>query len=226
MRLNCCSPNVRRRRHWPLLGTTESPRYHRYTSFPRVRGRIYATAPTDDGGSLHVFEDEEDRDRMVSSIPPPTKSSGGARKSWDCGSAWTPRGLTTRGVGLAVATALAAKTGQALMPASGRSTRVISIHRVSFALWREALLFAKAVLRGSADTRTTGAIPSSRAIRAHASPRAAIFNAYSRGGPRQRRRLAVTLSTVRKNRPLPTGAAVAPISGRPAASQSPTSGGT
>jgi hypothetical protein len=43
-------------------GTTESP-HHRYTSF-RVRGRIYATAPVE-GGSLHVFVDEEDRDRMV-----------------------------------------------------------------------------------------------------------------------------------------------------------------
>ncbi len=45
-----------------LRGTTESP-HHRYTSF-RVRGRIYATAPTE-GGSLHVFVDEEDRERMV-----------------------------------------------------------------------------------------------------------------------------------------------------------------
>lgn len=49
-----------------LLGTTESP-HHRYTSF-RVRGRIYATAPTE-GGSLHVFLDEEDRDRMVKMYP-------------------------------------------------------------------------------------------------------------------------------------------------------------
>jgi hypothetical protein len=45
-----------------LRGTTESP-HHRYTSF-RVRGRIYATAPVE-GGSLHVFLDEPDRDRMV-----------------------------------------------------------------------------------------------------------------------------------------------------------------
>ena len=45
-----------------LLGTTESP-HHRYTSF-RVRGRIYATAPTE-GGSLHVFVDEEDRKSVV-----------------------------------------------------------------------------------------------------------------------------------------------------------------
>jgi hypothetical protein len=45
-----------------LRGTTESP-HHRYTSF-RVRGRIYATAPQE-GGSLHVFVDEEDRERMV-----------------------------------------------------------------------------------------------------------------------------------------------------------------
>lgn len=48
------------------LGTTESP-HHRYTSF-RVRGRIYATAPVE-GGSLHVFVDEEDRDRMVKLHP-------------------------------------------------------------------------------------------------------------------------------------------------------------
>jgi hypothetical protein len=45
-----------------LHGSTESP-HHRYTSF-RVRGRIYATAPRE-GGSLHVFVDEEDRDRML-----------------------------------------------------------------------------------------------------------------------------------------------------------------
>jgi hypothetical protein len=45
-----------------LLGSTESP-HHRYTSF-RVRGRIYATAPVE-GGSLHVFVGEEDRDRMT-----------------------------------------------------------------------------------------------------------------------------------------------------------------
>ena len=49
-----------------LLGTTES-HHHRYTSF-RVRGRIYATAPAE-GGSLHVFVDEEDRDRMVKLYP-------------------------------------------------------------------------------------------------------------------------------------------------------------
>lgn len=45
-----------------LRGSTESP-HHRYTSF-RVRGRIYATAPQE-GGSLHVFVDEEDRERMA-----------------------------------------------------------------------------------------------------------------------------------------------------------------
>jgi hypothetical protein len=45
-----------------LHGSTESP-HHRYTSF-RVRGRIYATAPKE-GGFLHVFVDEEDRERMV-----------------------------------------------------------------------------------------------------------------------------------------------------------------
>ena len=51
-----------RRMAMALQGSTESP-HHRYTSF-RVRGRIYATAPPD-GGVLHVFVDEEDRDRMV-----------------------------------------------------------------------------------------------------------------------------------------------------------------
>jgi hypothetical protein len=55
-----------RRMAMALLGTTESP-HHRYTSF-RVRGRIYATAPVE-GGSLHVFVDEEDRDRMVKLDP-------------------------------------------------------------------------------------------------------------------------------------------------------------
>jgi len=49
-----------------LLGTTESP-HHRYTSF-RVRGRIYATAPQE-GGLLHVFVDEEDRNRMAALYP-------------------------------------------------------------------------------------------------------------------------------------------------------------
>ena len=51
-----------RRMAMALRATTESPHHH-YTSF-RVRGRIYATAPVE-GGSLHVFVDEEDRDRMV-----------------------------------------------------------------------------------------------------------------------------------------------------------------
>jgi len=51
-----------RRMAMTLTGTTESP-HHRYTSF-RVRGRIYATAPMD-GATLHVFVDEEDRDRML-----------------------------------------------------------------------------------------------------------------------------------------------------------------
>ncbi len=45
-----------------LHGSTESP-HHRYTSF-RLRGRIYATAPKE-GGFLHVFVDEPDRDRML-----------------------------------------------------------------------------------------------------------------------------------------------------------------
>jgi hypothetical protein len=51
-----------RRMAMKLLGTTESP-HHRYTSF-RVRGRIFATAPLE-GGLLHVFVDEVDRDRMT-----------------------------------------------------------------------------------------------------------------------------------------------------------------
>ena len=55
-----------RREAMALLGTPESP-HHRYTSF-RVHGRIYATAPTE-GGALHVFVDEEDRDRMVKLYP-------------------------------------------------------------------------------------------------------------------------------------------------------------
>jgi hypothetical protein len=49
-----------------LQGTTESP-HHRYTSF-RVRGRIYATAPVE-GRLLHVFVEEEDRERMVKLDP-------------------------------------------------------------------------------------------------------------------------------------------------------------
>jgi hypothetical protein len=55
-----------RRMAMKLLGSTESP-HHKYTSF-RVRGRIYATAPLE-GGSLHVFVDEEDRDRMIALHP-------------------------------------------------------------------------------------------------------------------------------------------------------------
>ncbi len=55
-----------RRLAMELRGTTESP-HHRYTSF-RVRGRIYATAPVE-GVFLHVFVDEEDRDRSVKLDP-------------------------------------------------------------------------------------------------------------------------------------------------------------
>jgi hypothetical protein len=66
-----------RRMAMALLGTTESP-HHRYTSF-RVRGRIYATAPVE-GGSLHVFLDEEDRDRMVSLEPGVYEQLGWGRK--------------------------------------------------------------------------------------------------------------------------------------------------
>ena len=66
-----------RRMAMALLGTTESP-HHRYTSF-RVRGRIYATAPVDDG-LLHVFVDEEDRDRMVRLQPGTYEKLGWGRK--------------------------------------------------------------------------------------------------------------------------------------------------
>lgn len=60
-----------------LRGTTESP-HHRYTSF-RVRGRIYATAPKE-GGSLHVFVDEEDRERMAHIDPKTYEKLGWGRK--------------------------------------------------------------------------------------------------------------------------------------------------
>jgi hypothetical protein len=66
-----------RRMAMALLGTTESP-HHRYTSF-RVRGRIYATAPLE-GGTLHVFVDEEDRDRMVRLQPAGYEKLGWGRK--------------------------------------------------------------------------------------------------------------------------------------------------
>ena len=67
-----------RRMAMALLGTTESP-HHRYTSF-RVRGRIYATAPVE-GGVLHVFLDEEDRDRMVRLQPGTYEKLGWGRKT-------------------------------------------------------------------------------------------------------------------------------------------------
>jgi hypothetical protein len=67
-----------RRLAMALLGTTESP-HHRYTSF-RVRGRIYATAPVE-GGSLHVFLDEEDRDRMIRLQPHAYIELGWGRKT-------------------------------------------------------------------------------------------------------------------------------------------------
>jgi hypothetical protein len=66
-----------RRMAMALLGTTESPHHH-YTSF-RVRGRIYATAPVE-GGSLHVFVDEEDRDRMLRLDPEAYGKLGWGRK--------------------------------------------------------------------------------------------------------------------------------------------------
>ena len=66
-----------RRMAMKLLGTTESP-HHRYTSF-RVRGRIFATAPLE-GGHLHVFVDEEDRDRMTVLDPAAYAKLGWAKK--------------------------------------------------------------------------------------------------------------------------------------------------
>ncbi len=60
-----------------LPGTTESP-HHLYTSF-RVRGRIYATAPVA-GGSLHVFVDEEARDRMTRLFPATYEALGWGKK--------------------------------------------------------------------------------------------------------------------------------------------------
>ena len=60
-----------------LPEATEAPHFQR-TSF-RVRGRIYATAPVE-GGSLHVFLDEEDRDRMVSLDPGVYERLGWGRK--------------------------------------------------------------------------------------------------------------------------------------------------
>ena len=61
-----------------LRGSTESP-HHRYTSF-RVRGRIYATAPRE-GGSLQVFVDEEDRERMVRIDPSAYEKLAWGRKT-------------------------------------------------------------------------------------------------------------------------------------------------
>ena len=60
-----------------LHGSTESP-HHRYTSF-RLRGRIYATAPKE-GGVLHVFVDEEDRERMLRVDPGAYERLGWGRK--------------------------------------------------------------------------------------------------------------------------------------------------
>lgn len=60
-----------------LHGSTESP-HHRYTSF-RLRGRIYATAPKE-GGFLHVFVEEADRERMVRIDPATYETLGWGRK--------------------------------------------------------------------------------------------------------------------------------------------------
>jgi hypothetical protein len=60
-----------------LHGSTESP-HHRYTSF-RLRGRIYATAPKE-GGFLHVFVDEPDRDRLLRLDPQTYEQLGWGKK--------------------------------------------------------------------------------------------------------------------------------------------------
>jgi hypothetical protein len=60
-----------------LRGATESPHFQ-YTSF-RVRGRIFATAPRE-GGRLHVFLDEEDRQRMVAIDPATYQALAWGRK--------------------------------------------------------------------------------------------------------------------------------------------------
>jgi hypothetical protein len=60
-----------------LLGTTESPHFN-YTSF-RVRGRIFATAPKE-GGRLHVFVDDAERDRWVAMRPETFERLGWGRK--------------------------------------------------------------------------------------------------------------------------------------------------
>jgi hypothetical protein len=60
-----------------LHGSTESP-HRRYTSF-RLRGRIYATAPKE-GGFLHVFLDEADRERLVRLDPAAYEKLGWGRK--------------------------------------------------------------------------------------------------------------------------------------------------
>jgi len=60
-----------------LHGSTESP-HHRFTSF-RLRGRIYATAPKE-GGFLHVFVDEEDRERMARLDPQTYEQLGWGKK--------------------------------------------------------------------------------------------------------------------------------------------------
>ena len=60
-----------------LHGSTESP-HHRFTSF-RLRGRIYATAPKE-GGFLHVFVDDPDRDRMLRLDPGTYEKLGWGKK--------------------------------------------------------------------------------------------------------------------------------------------------
>lgn len=55
-----------RRAALALPGAVESPHFER-TSF-RVRGRIFATMPPD-GGTLNIFVDEPDRERMLALAP-------------------------------------------------------------------------------------------------------------------------------------------------------------
>ena len=55
-----------RRQALSLPETTEQPHFA-YTSF-RVRGKIFATAPPD-GAHLHVFVDEEQRERALAVHP-------------------------------------------------------------------------------------------------------------------------------------------------------------
>ena len=93
-----------------LHGSTESP-HHRYTSF-RLRGRIYATAPKE-GGFLHVFVDEPDRDRMRA--PRPASLRAARLGQEDRRPARGPRARAARGRESAAAHRLAAQAAEAPM---------------------------------------------------------------------------------------------------------------